>query len=271
MSRTFYVYELWNPLTNTVFYVGKGTKTRSGYRRLAEHIKDTRYYKAGKVKRNHKYATIAKILDNGKMPEIKVVYETINERDAIAEEKRLIAAYGRRDNGSGILVNHTDGGEGMTGFKHSDTHKKRLTQNNPGGKAVAIRIVAICATTFQTTTFESIQTAAVAMGSKSYKANIHIAAKRKSRTAYGFFWRFEPEYDSGEDFTILNSFRADVSNRNSKFVEQIDLNGYMVKEWKSASEICRFYGVHVSTLHKHIKRGTEWNGYTWKLKINTLN
>lgn len=200
------------------------------------------------------------------MPEIKVVYETNNEQDVITEEKRLIATYGRRDNGSGILVNHTDGGEGMTGFKHSDAHKKKLTQDNPGGKAVAIRIVAICSTTFQTSTFDSVQMAAVAMGCKSNKANIHIAAKLKSRTAYGYFWRFETEYDSGEDFTLLNEVRLDLSNRNSKRVEQIDEHGKIVNEWKSASEVCRFYGVHVTTLHKHIKRGTEWNRFTWKLK-----
>ena len=76
-SKSFYVYELWNPLTNTVFYVGKGTKSHAGYRRLAEHLKDTRYYKSGKVRKTHKFTTIAKILDAGMLPEIKVVYETL--------------------------------------------------------------------------------------------------------------------------------------------------------------------------------------------------
>ena len=26
-KKSYYVYELWNPLTNTLFYIGKGTRT----------------------------------------------------------------------------------------------------------------------------------------------------------------------------------------------------------------------------------------------------
>ena len=264
MSRSFYVYELWNPLTNEVFYVGKGTNYGKGYRRLAEHIKDTRYYKAGKFKQNYKYNTIAKIMDAGMLPTIKVVFESENEQLAIEEEKRRILDYGRKDIGTGILVNHTNGGEGMTGFRHSQEHIERLKNDNPGGKSVAKALIGICCHTFKATEYESCQQASVLLtGDSTSKGNIHFAAKTKKRTTLGRFWRFKLEYDPNENFATLNDYRTDNSNRASKEILQTDIDGNFVKAWKSASDVCRHYGVHVSTLQRHLKNHSQWNGYFW--------
>lgn len=265
-SKSFYVYELWNPLTDTVFYVGKGTKSHAGYRRLSEHLKDTRYYKAGKFRKTHKFTTIAKIVDAGMIPEIKVVYETLCEPDAIAEEKRLIAQYGRRDIGTGILTNHTDGGEGMIGYRHTAEHIKRLKTDNAGGNATARPVVAICPDTNDIVhRFSSSQEASITLkGINHFKSNINSACRKfKRRIFYGYYWRYLSEYDSNENVKDYNVGRLDHSIRGSKCVNQIK-NGIVIKTWKSASEVCRHYNNHVSTLHKYLKNGKEWNGFIWK-------
>lgn len=98
----YYVYELWNPITNLPFYVGKGTGNRA-----EKHVKylDER---DGSLKAN----IIRKILAEGKEPEIRKVLHTEDKDTAYEEEKRLIALYGRRCNSTGILANIMPGGEG---------------------------------------------------------------------------------------------------------------------------------------------------------------
>src|ERR1700693_826234 len=57
-----------------------------------------------------------------------------SEEDAFAGEKFLIALYGRKDNGTGILRNMTDGGEGMTGFEHNEVSRRKMSEKKMGNK-----------------------------------------------------------------------------------------------------------------------------------------
>jgi len=51
---------------------------------------------------------------------IVILAGNLYEKDALQLEMNLIYLYGRKDNGTGILINHTDGGEGVSGWKHSE-------------------------------------------------------------------------------------------------------------------------------------------------------
>jgi hypothetical protein len=57
---------------------------------------------------------------------IEIVSSGLSERDAHILECELIQQYGRKDLGTGILHNRTDGGEGLSGFSHSEQTKKKL-------------------------------------------------------------------------------------------------------------------------------------------------
>ena len=68
---------------------------------------------------------------------ISIIKDTLTETEAFDEEIRMITFYGRKDLGTGILRNLTDGGEGTSGYKHtgkklSPEHIANLSAANTG-------------------------------------------------------------------------------------------------------------------------------------------
>lgn len=63
---------------------------------------------------------------------IVILCTRLTELGAFAIERRLIAWYGRKDLGTGILRNLTDGGEGGSGRTISDSHKMAISQKLKG-------------------------------------------------------------------------------------------------------------------------------------------
>ena len=59
----------------------------------------------------------------------RIVYYATNlsEEDALILEIMLIARYGRVDLGTGCLHNMTDGGDGSSGYCHSENHKQHIS------------------------------------------------------------------------------------------------------------------------------------------------
>lgn len=68
---------------------------------------------------------------------IVYVQEGLTEEEAFLMEKYCIALYGRIDNGTGILRNLSDGGDGPTGAILSEEHKRRISEWGRGRKHTA--------------------------------------------------------------------------------------------------------------------------------------
>lgn len=123
--QTFYVYELWDPIKEEPFYVGKG-KDRPGCIRYEDHFKKALGIKNFSDKNYHKLNRIRKIIRTGSQPEVKIIMETEDELVAFEKEIELIKFYGRRDKKTGSLTNMTDGGEGQSGYVYSEERKRKI-------------------------------------------------------------------------------------------------------------------------------------------------
>jgi muconolactone delta-isomerase len=108
----FYVYVLTRP-NNKPFYVGKGKGMR-----IYDHEAEAR-----RGCSCHKCNVIRKIWRQGGEVQRYTVFTTDDEQEALAYEVELIALHVRAN-----LCNHTNGGEGASGMRHTEEARRKMSK-----------------------------------------------------------------------------------------------------------------------------------------------
>jgi hypothetical protein len=118
-NKRFYVYLLCYPneeKQNSIveckpFYAGRGTRDRKDCHTqdVRRNLDNPKFFTYGN---KHKKNIIKQLLLEGKEPLTVVLKKKLTFEESTQFEVELIKQYGRRDLGTGCLVNLTDGGEG---------------------------------------------------------------------------------------------------------------------------------------------------------------
>jgi len=87
------------------FYVGKGKNNR---------------WKSNCGRNRHFKRIINKIKNSGLEPIVFKLYENLNEKDSLKKEIELIEEIGCKFLRTGTLINETTGGDGISGYKHTE-------------------------------------------------------------------------------------------------------------------------------------------------------
>jgi group I intron endonuclease len=103
----FYTYAYLRE-DRTPYYIGKGTKNRA-YRKYKGEVNPPK--------------------DKSRIIFLK---QNLTEEEAFRHEIYMIDVFGRKDLRTGILRNKTNGGDGISGFKHSEKSKNEMSEKRRG-------------------------------------------------------------------------------------------------------------------------------------------
>lgn len=183
MRQNFYVYLLLDPTTSQPFYVGKGTG-----RRMYEHYR-IRSRLTNPLLKNK----LIKLADDGLKPIYERVLINAAEDQCFSLERELIAKYGKKVDGSGILCNLTDGGEGNTASHTTEQRQKRSERMKGHRGTLPILDRPVSQYTTDGTLISTYPSAKVASETVSGANRSYITqcCKKKRVSAGGFLWSYE--------------------------------------------------------------------------------
>lgn len=125
----YYIYGLKNPITNQLFYIGKGKKSNNRHK---DHLTERRG-KENKLR----WKEICNIRKQGLEPLVEMLLDNIDDESfAYETESKLIQKYGKIIDGSGILTNILDDARppSWKGREKTPEHRAALSRAHQGKK-----------------------------------------------------------------------------------------------------------------------------------------
>ena len=190
----YYLYRHIRLDKDEVFYVGIST-VRDQYSTHRERY--ARAYQRTKS-RNDYWKNIVNLTKY----RVEIVYECETQEEIISKEKEFIELY------KPTLCNMTEGGLGITSFKHSEESKERIGKFFRGRKLTEehkrkvnlkklkkIRLIS----DEQTLIFNSLSKAAVFLGNINYSANISACARGRRNKVKGYRCKYVNEVTEPHD------------------------------------------------------------------------
>lgn len=115
----FYVYRYIDPVRNVAIYVGKGKNGR-----MFDHLKRKDIHPLVRKLQKMKSLGIEPLIDK--------IIDGVDEELALLVEMEAISKYGRKDLGTGTLLNLTNGGEGTSGYVYTESHRQKISDGRKG-------------------------------------------------------------------------------------------------------------------------------------------
>lgn len=239
MQKMVNIYSLTDPNSFQVRYIGK-TKNELNLR-LYSHLKEKH--------KCHRYYWLQKIKNTNQKPIIELV-DIVPESEWVFWEKHYISLF---KSWGFNLVNSTDGGEGLDGYKHSEKTKEKLRNINLGKKyseetKAKLRNRKVSQITKEVIAKKlSLPIIQLTLNGKficewkssrevTRQLDIKIGAlsdclNKKTKSCNDCIWIFKSEYNPSLDYSISKE------KRYKRKVVQLSLEGKIVKVWNSIREV----------------------------------
>lgn len=212
---------------------------------------------------------------------IEIFNSDCSWEEACEKEKELIKLYGRRDLGTGSLVNMTDGGEGVLGLKWTDEQRQAKTGTNHhlyGKKQSEAQIK------------NKLGKNSPLYGRKAEKHPMYnykfseeakkLVSKRMLNNKYALgFVRTDEEKENlriklkgnknSLGYRFTEEQKANLGKGHNKPIIQYTLGGDFIKEWRSVKEAGIETGISRGGISTNLKnKRKSAGGYIWKYKNN---
>jgi hypothetical protein len=232
LNGKYYVYSHLRLDTNEIFYIGIGAK-----------YNNSKDYSRSKQKGRYRSKFWNNITSKTEYS-INIIFESDDHDQIKNKEKELIKFYGKKiDNKKGSLVNLTDGGDGMVGFRDKNAIKSVFLYKKDGTFFRQFDAHIDCAD------FLEVKRVSLSLSiNKNHLIKGYIVKNYKSNTV-------DP----------IKNLKEKLSDRLSKKVIQLDREGNEIKIWKSTEEASRklkISGGHIREVCVN-KRKSAGN-YLWK-------
>jgi|SRR5690606_17241365 len=238
------IYVLVDPLTLKVRYIG--ITTSSLIRRLWKHIDDSLYRKSKKS--SHKRNWINKLLEGGRFPIIKKIYELDDWKKALVIERCLIKKYKISRN----LTNYEEYKEGGSfGRKLTEEEKERVSKKvrewykNGGVNGLSKPIKYFDLSSTFLGEFPSIKEASRQL--KISSRHISLVLDKLKPQVKGFVFRYK------EDSSIVNPVDFDPHWATKKKIKIKNMLTNEIKEFRSQSEFATEFNISNSLIYHHKK------------------